>query len=121
MRISGDTGLARAESALRLSGVSLVALVALAGAGQAGGEGPRFETRCMVLGSDGSSIHSLGGCLSPGSHIRVEAQVMQGSASLNGGLPGVFSDDGPSRASYHSEPTTRMRMGPARRDRIYAR
>lgn len=121
MRNSGDTGHARAERLVGLSGMSLIAIVVLAG-GAAAGSRQRYETRCMAVAGDGVSIKSVDGCLAAGSHIRVEAQVMQGAGSLTGGLPpSIFSNDGPAPAGMRSDSPTRMRMGPPPVGRIYAR
>ncbi len=101
----------------RLVGVAAILLTAFAGAATAGDRG-RAGGRCMAYASDSATIQGVD-CLNVGSHVRVEAQVMQGAASLGGGAPGLFGGAAP--AAMHPEPTTRLRMTPGPGGHLFAR
>ncbi len=84
------------------SGVSALCLVVFAGPAIAGG--------CMSYSPESATINGADGCLNVGRHVRVEAQVMQGAASLGSGF--LRPADGPRPAAMRPESTTRLRMGP---------
>lgn len=85
------------------SGVSALCLAVFAGPAIAGG--------CMSYSPDSATISGADNCLSVGRHVRVEAQVMQGSASLGSGFVAP-RQDGARPAAMRSESVTRLRAGP---------
>lgn len=85
------------------SGVSALCLAVFAGPAIAGG--------CMSYSPESATISGADNCLSVGSHVRVEAQVMQGSASLGSGFVAPRRD-GARPAAMRSENVTRLRAGP---------
>ncbi|MCC0006336.1 MAG: hypothetical protein H6872_14880 [Methylobacteriaceae bacterium] len=104
MRHPDGKGSARPILKYSASGVSALCLAVFAGPAIAGG--------CMSYSPESATISGADGCLSVGRHVRVEAQVMQGSASLGSGFV-AGSDDGPRAAALRSESATRLRMGPS--------
>ena len=113
MRIAGDEARARPLPALRLSAFSLFAFSAFT-VGAPTVEAMAAErpaaNRCASLGEGFVSLQGADGCLRVGGHVRVESQVMQGSARLGGGLPG-YSNDGAAPAALRSDgATTRLRV-----------
>lgn len=105
MRDAGKDARTVRTMALRLSGFSALILSAMTAA--SAGERPASrEARCAA---GAESIQGLGGCFRPGSHVRVESQVMRGSARMTGALP--FAADGAGPAALRSDgATTRLRM-----------
>lgn len=102
MRHSDGRDMVRPILKYSASGVSALCLAVLAGPAIAGG--------CMSYSPESATINGADGCLNVGRHVRVEAQVMQGAASLGSGF--VRPGDGPRPASMRPESTTRLRMGP---------
>ncbi|MFO1114909.1 MAG: hypothetical protein U1E28_04445 [Beijerinckiaceae bacterium] len=90
--------------ALRLSGVSALILSAMTAA-SAGDRPTSREARCAA---GAESVQGLDGCFRPGSHVRVESQVMRGSARMTGVLP--YAADGAGPAALRTDGTTRLRM-----------
>lgn len=119
MRIAGDDCQRRAQAALRLWSVSLLAVSALVSGAQAGDRPSGRDPRCIAAGEGLSAIEGVDGCFRPGTHVRVERQVMQGAARMSGALP--YSTDGAAPAALRSDAgTTRLRMRPLPGD-IFAR
>jgi hypothetical protein len=110
----------------RFSSVSLLALSALTSsaivcltttAARASDPSTRIPRsgNCSALGQGFVAMQGVDGCLRVGGHVRVEAQVMRGAASLGAGLPGAtaYSGDGPAPAGMRTESagsTTRMHV-----------
>lgn len=103
MRHSDGKGAARPILKYSASGVSALCLAVLAGPAIAGG--------CMSYSPESATINGADGCLSVGRHVRVEAQVMQGAASLGAAFAAALSD-GPRPAAMRPEEGTRLRAGP---------
>lgn len=104
MRIPDGKGAARPIIRYSASGVSALCFAVFAGPAIAGG--------CMYYSAESATISGADNCLSVGRHVRVEAQVMQGAASLGSGFhlpPG----DGPRPAAMTPDGSTRLRMGPS--------
>lgn len=104
MRIPDGKGAARPIIKYSASGVSALCFAVFAGPAIAGG--------CMSYSAESATISGADNCLNVGRHVRVEAQVMQGAASLGSGFhlpPG----DGPRPAAMTPDGSTRLRMGPS--------
>ena len=102
MRNPDDKGVARTIVRYSASGVSALCFAFFAAPALAGG--------CMSYSPESATINGADGCLNVGRHVRVEAQVMQGAASLGSGF--TRSGDGPRPAAMRPDSTTRLRMGP---------
>ena len=102
MRYPDGRDMVRPILKLSASGVSVLCLAVFAGPAIAGG--------CMSYSPESATINGADGCLNVGRHVRVEAQVMQGAASLGSGF--TRTGDGPRPAAMRPESTTRLRMGP---------
>lgn len=89
---------------LRLSGASVLVLSAVSAA-HAGDRPASREARCAA---GVETVQGLDGCFRPGSHVRVESQVMRGSARMTGALP--YAADGAAPAAMRTDGTTRLRM-----------
>ena len=110
MRSAGDDSRRLAMVFLRVSGVSLLAISALAADALAGERlsATGHGARCASAGGDYAAIQGGDGCFKVGDHVRVEPPVMQGSARLSGNLPG---DAGVAPAGLRSDGAmTRLRM-----------
>ncbi len=98
-----DKGATRPILKYSASGVSALCLAVFAGPAVAGG--------CMSYSPDSATISGADGCLNVGRHVRVEAQVMQGAASLGSGFVGPQAA-GARPAAMRPEGATRLRAGP---------
>jgi len=103
MRHPAGKGMARPILKYSASGVSALCLAVFAGPAIAGG--------CMSYSPENRAINGADGCLSVGRHVRVEAQVMQGAASLGSGFA-ARPGDGPRPAAIRPDGGTRLRAGP---------
>lgn len=103
MRNPADRGFSQPILRISASGVSFLCLAFFAA--------PAFAGGCMSYSPESATINGADGCLSVGRHVRVEAQVMQGAASLGSGFVAPPAD-GPRPAAMHPQAATRMRAGP---------
>ena len=119
MRTAGRDAQSLKRTVLRSTGGSVLALVAFASVAAAGERVTTRDPRCVAAGEGSGSVQGLDGCFAAGSHVRVESQVMQGSARMSGALP--FASDGAAPAAMRSDgATTHLRMRPGSGD-IFAR
>ncbi len=114
MRTAGRDAQSLKRTVLRSTGGSFLALAVFASVAAAGERVTAHDPRCAAAGEGYVSTQGLDGCFKAGSHVRVESQVMQGSARMSGALP--FASDGAAPAAMRSDGATthlRMRSGPA--------
>lgn len=104
MRNPADRGLTQPILRISASGVSFLCLAFFAA--------PAMAAGCMSYSPESATINGADGCLHVGRHVRVEAQVMQGAASLGSGFVAPAPVDGARPAAMRQEGATRMRAGP---------
>ena len=103
MRNQDAKGQARPILRISASSVSVFCFAFFASPAVAGG--------CMSYSPESATINGADGCLSVGRHVRVDAQVMQGSASLGSGFVAPAPTDGPRPAALGRDGSTRVRAG----------
>lgn len=109
MRTAGRDAQSLKRVVLFSAGGSVLALVAFASVAAAGERAVARDPRCVAAGEGSGSMQGVDGCFAAGSHVRVESQVMQGSARMTGALP--FASDGAAPAAMRSDAApTRLRM-----------